>query len=73
MPPNVVPESVNQPEIYYRENVSKSIELFGALNSLNCRKIVFSSSAAVYDVVDGFEVTEESRWRQVAPMLEQSI
>lgn len=56
----VVPESVAKPELYYRENVSKSIELFAALRDLGCKKIVFSSSAAVYDVVDNFMVKEDS-------------
>lgn len=56
----IVPESVSQPELYYRENVSKSVELFAALRDLDCKKIVFSSSAAIYDVVEGFMVRENS-------------
>lgn len=56
----VVPESVSRPYEYYRENVSKSVELFQQLRELGCKKIVFSSSAAVYDVVPNFKVTEES-------------
>jgi UDP-glucose 4-epimerase len=54
----IVPESVEQPELYYRENVSKSVELFSALRDNGCRRIVFSSSASIYDVVEGFKVTE---------------
>jgi UDP-glucose 4-epimerase len=56
----VVPESVEQPYLYYHENVAKSLELFMNLNQLGCNKIVFSSSAAIYDLVPGFMVTEES-------------
>jgi UDP-glucose 4-epimerase len=56
----VVPESVSKPYEYYRENVSKSNELFHYLNELGCKRIVFSSSAAIYDKVDNFMVTEES-------------
>jgi len=56
----IVPESVEQPYLYYRENVAKSLELFMNLNQLGCNKIVFSSSASIYDYVPGFMVTEES-------------
>jgi UDP-glucose 4-epimerase len=56
----VVPESTEQPYEYYHENVSKSIELFHNLNRLGCNRLVFSSSAAIYDLVPGFMVTEES-------------
>ncbi|MEM5775417.1 MAG: UDP-glucose 4-epimerase GalE [Anaerolineaceae bacterium] len=56
----VVPESTEQPYEYYRENVGKSLELFHNLNDLGCKRVVFSSSAAIYDLVEGFMVTEES-------------
>ena len=56
----VVPESTEKPYEYYRENVGKSLELFHNLNHLGCNRLVFSSSAAIYDLVPGFMVTEES-------------
>jgi UDP-glucose 4-epimerase len=56
----VIPESVSTPFQYYRENVGKSLELFNTLNRLGKKRIVFSSSASIYDVVPGFMVTEES-------------
>lgn len=56
----VVPESVSEPYLYYRENVAKSLELFMNLHHLGCNKIVFSSSAAIYAPVPGFMVTEQS-------------
>ena len=56
----VVPESTTRPYEYYRENVGKSVELFHTLCELGCQRIVFSSSAAIYDAVPGFMVTEES-------------
>lgn len=56
----VVPESVEKPYEYYRENVAKSNEMFHILNELGCKRIVFSSSAAIYDKVDNFMVTEDS-------------
>jgi len=56
----VVPESMEKPFEYYTENVAKSIKLFKKLNELGCKKIVFSSSASIYDDVDNFMVTESS-------------
>lgn len=56
----VVPDSVARPYDYYHENVVKSLELFKTLNALGCRKIIFSSSASIYDTVEGFMVREES-------------
>jgi len=56
----VVPESVAQPYLYYRENVAKSVEFFHILHELGCDKLVFSSSASIYDLVPGFMVNEES-------------
>jgi UDP-glucose 4-epimerase len=63
----VVPESVEKPYEYYHENVFKSIELFKNLNSLGCKDIVFSSSASIYDDVEGFMVSENSPVRPRSP------
>jgi UDP-glucose 4-epimerase len=56
----VVPESVTQPYLYYRENVAKSLELFDELVRLGKPRVLFSSSAAVYATADDFEVSERS-------------
>ena len=56
----VVPESVAQPYVYYRDNVAKSLELFDQLTALGKPRVVFSSSASLYAAVEGFEVTEDS-------------
>lgn len=63
----VVPESVVRPYDYYRENVVKSMEFFKTLADLGYPRVVFSSSAAVYDVVPGFMVTEESPLLPLSP------
>ena len=55
----VVPESVEKPYDYYRDNVAKSLELFDELNALGLHRILFSSSASLYAVKPSFEVTEE--------------
>ncbi len=56
----VVPESVEQPYEYYRDNVAKSLELFDQLVKLGKPRIVFSSTASLYDVSPTFEVDESS-------------
>lgn len=56
----IVPESVEEPYEYYRENVAKSNELFHNLNELGCKRIVFSSSASIYGNTADFKVTEEA-------------
>jgi len=63
----VVPESVEKPLDYYRENVVKSMDFFFQLSQLGYPRIVFSSSAAIYDVVPGFMVTEESPLKPNSP------
>jgi len=63
----VVPESVTQPYEYYQDNVSKSIEFFHTLHEMGCDHVVFSSSAALYDIVPGFMVTEEAPIKASSP------
>jgi len=63
----VVPESTEKPYEYYRENVGKSIELFNTLNRVGCKNVLFSSSAAIYDVVPGFVVNESSPLKPTSP------
>ncbi|MDY6873927.1 MAG: UDP-glucose 4-epimerase GalE [Chloroflexota bacterium] len=63
----VVPESVSRPYDYYRENVVKSMKFFYQLSQLGYPRVVFSSSAAIYDVVPGFMVTEESPLKPNSP------
>jgi UDP-glucose 4-epimerase len=56
----VVPESVEQPYEYYRDNVAKSLELFDQLVQLGRPRVLFSSSASLYATVEGFEVDENA-------------
>ena len=56
----VVPESVAQPYLYYRDNVAQSLELFDELVALGRPRVVFSSSASIYATTEDFVVTEES-------------
>ncbi|MEW6505153.1 MAG: UDP-glucose 4-epimerase GalE [Chloroflexota bacterium] len=63
----IVPESVEKPYEYYRENVAKSLELFRVLNRLGYKMVLFSSSASIYDDVPGFMVTESSPLKPRSP------
>lgn len=63
----VVPESVKKPYEYYKNNVTKSIELFNNLKDVGCERILFSSSAALYDVAPDFRVTEDSPVKPTSP------
>jgi UDP-glucose 4-epimerase len=62
-----VTDSVIKPYKYYRENVVKSLELFNNLNQRGCKKIVFSSSASIYDDVPGFMVRETDHLNPRSP------
>jgi len=63
----IVPESVEKPYEYYYENVAKSLELFRTLNRIGCKRVLFSSSASIYDAVPGFMVTETSPLNPSSP------
>jgi len=75
----VVPESVEQPYMYYRDNVAKSLELFDELAALGKNRVLFSSSASLYATKDDFEVTEEdpldpqSPYARTKRMMEQVL
>src|SRR5512139_1376187 len=75
----VVPESVEQPYEYYRDNVAKSLELFDELTRLGKPRVVFSSSASLYAMVEDFEVDERapldppSPYARTKRMMEQML
>ncbi|SDQ84638.1 UDP-glucose 4-epimerase GalE [Quadrisphaera sp. DSM 44207] len=55
-----VGESVAQPERYYRTNVVGTLNLVRAMAGVDCRTIVFSSSATVYGAATRVPLTEDS-------------
>lgn len=63
----IVPESVAKPALYYRENVSKSIDFFDAVSELGYHRLVFSSSASIYQDANGSMVTETSPLKPNCP------
>ena len=75
----VVPESVEKPYEYYRDNVAKSLELFDELGALGLNRVLFSSSASLYATKEGFEVVESdpldppSPYARTKHMMEQVL
>ncbi|MCD4829303.1 MAG: UDP-glucose 4-epimerase GalE [Candidatus Cloacimonetes bacterium] len=55
-----VGESVEQPLLYYRNNVTGTLNLLQAMQDYNVRTLVFSSSATVYGEPDTFPITEDA-------------
>ena len=56
----VVPDSVADPVGYYRANVTKSLEFAAHLLRNGCRRLIFSSSAAIYRASEDLTVDEGS-------------
>jgi UDP-glucose 4-epimerase len=63
----VVPESVAEPLTYYRENVSKTVDLLAHLGRNGCERVLFSSSAAMYRPGGDFTVDEGSVIEPTSP------
>ena len=62
-----VPESLDNPIMYWDVNVCGSINLLEVMQSFKCYKIVFSSSATIYDASRIFKLRESSLIRPINP------
>ena len=56
----MVPDSVADPVGYYRANVTKSLEFAAHLLRNGCGRLIFSSSAAIYQASEDLTVDEDS-------------
>lgn len=63
----VVPESVERPLAYYRNNVAKTVDLVGHLFALGCSRLLFSSSASIYGPSPALVVDEQSLIAPASP------
>jgi UDP-glucose 4-epimerase len=63
----VVPDSVGRPIHYYRENVSKTLELVDHLIGKGVTRLLFSSSASIYEPGADFSVDEDSGILALSP------
>src|SRR5210317_1572553 len=63
----IVPESVADPLKYYRNNTCSSRTLLEAAQKHGVRHVVFSSTAAVYGILEGGKAAEDSATRPINP------
>lgn len=63
---SVVPESVANPELYYRNNVEGTLNLLRAMKLSGVEKLVFSSTAATYGIPVG-ELNESHSTNPINP------
>jgi UDP-glucose 4-epimerase len=62
-----VGESVQQPLKYYRNNVANTLNLLEAMERARIKRIVFSSSCAVYGMPESLPITEEMPKNPINP------
>ncbi|WP_416399334.1 UDP-glucose 4-epimerase GalE [Allohahella sp. A8] len=63
----VVPESVENPLKYYRNNTRNTLNLLGAIEKHKIPRLVFSSTAAVYGMPDETVIGEASPLQPINP------
>ena len=62
-----VQESILDPLLYWDVNVNGSINLLRVMDRYNCRTIVFSSSATIYELSKGLPLKENSEIKPINP------
>ncbi|HMH31279.1 MAG TPA: UDP-glucose 4-epimerase GalE [Methylomirabilota bacterium] len=60
-------ESVVKPELYWQNNTVKSLKLLEALNDLGIKKLIFSSTAAVYGNPETVPIKEDAAKNPTSP------
>jgi len=68
-----VGESMTKPELYFENNVTKSLTLLDAMRTAGVRNMVFSSTCATYGTPDMMPITEETPQRPVNPYGETKL
>ncbi len=56
-----VAESMTKPELYWHNNVEQSLAMLSAMRTLEIKKVIFASTAAVYGNPDELPITEDAR------------
>ncbi|HYO81630.1 MAG TPA: UDP-glucose 4-epimerase GalE [Bryobacteraceae bacterium] len=62
-----VGESTQNPELYFTNNVSGSLSLLTAMREAGVKRLVFSSTAAVYGNPEQVPIPEDARYAPVSP------
>lgn len=65
--------SMEQPTYYYRQNVGGMTNLLAAMESQRVRRLVFSSSAAAYGVLDVDRIVEDMPCKPINPYGETKL
>ncbi len=68
-----VGESVHEPLLYYRNNVGNTINLLDAMKDVGLRKLVFSSTCAVYGVPERLPIVEDLPKAPINPYGESKL
>ena len=64
---SIVDESVKDPFKYYQNNVSGSLNLFKAMIDNNCKKLIFSSTAAIFGEPLYLPIDEQHKKEPINP------
>jgi len=70
---SMVGESIVKPELYFENNVCGSLSLFTAMTRAGVRRLVFSSTAAVYGIPASSPITEDSPHLPINPYGESKL
>lgn len=62
-----VGESVTDPSIYYRNNVTGTLTLLDAMRASGCNRLVFSSTCATYGLPEKLPITEDTPQNPINP------
>lgn len=68
-----VGESMRNPEVYFHNNVGGTVSLLDAMATAGVRRLVFSSTAAVYGTPEEVPITEETPKNAVNPYGESKL
>jgi UDP-glucose-4-epimerase GalE len=69
----LVPESHQNPELYYRTNVTGGVNLLHAMNNAGVKHIIFSSTCATYGVPETVPITENTPQHPINPYGETKL
>tara|TARA_Y100001978_G_C23700791_1_gene440755 strand:+ start:2417 stop:3472 length:1056 start_codon:yes stop_codon:yes gene_type:complete len=68
-----VKESIDKPILYWENNVLGTIKLIKVMQEFNCTKLVFSSSATVYDCKENKKINESTKLNPINPYGETKL
>ena len=63
----LVPESMKDPSLYYRVNVSGGVNLLDAMVAAGCKKIIFSSTCATYGLPEKVPMDAQTPQKPINP------